>query len=81
MNRLPNRQFPLRDAFGIRSGFYKRLAAYLGILRVRQLNCVKLHCQDLLGDNPERLFLGGAKIHPQIQITGHLTENLHIFLK
>ncbi len=24
---------------------------------VRQLNCVKLHCQDLLGDNPERLFL------------------------
>jgi len=49
--------------------------------RVRQLNCVKLHCQDLLGDNPERLFLGGAKIHPQIQITGHLTENLHIFLK
>lgn len=48
---------------------------------VRQLNCVKLHCQDLLGDNPERLFLGGAKIHPQIQITGHLTENLHIFLK
>ena len=26
-------------------------------------------------------FLGGAKIHPQIQITGHLTENLHIFLK
>ena len=49
--------------------------------RVRQLNCVKLHCQDLLGDNPERLFLGGAKIHPQIQITRHLTENLHIFLK
>ena len=30
--------------------------------RVRQLNCVKLHCQDLLGDNPERLFLGKLRL-------------------
>ena len=29
---------------------------------VRQLNCVKLHCQDLLGDNPERLFLGKLRL-------------------
>ena len=29
----PESTIPLRDAFGIRSGFYKRLAAYLGILR------------------------------------------------
>jgi hypothetical protein len=55
---------------------------YLSIMNwVRQLNCVKLHCQDLLGHKPRASFLGGAKIHPQIQITGHLTENLHIFLK
>lgn len=26
--------------------------------RVCQLNCVMLPCQELLGDNPERLFLG-----------------------
>ena len=29
----PESTIPLRDAFGIHSGFYKRLAAYLGILR------------------------------------------------
>ncbi|SDG07422.1 hypothetical protein SAMN05216518_11912 [Bacteroidales bacterium KHT7] len=29
----PESTIPLRDAFGIRSRFYKRLAAYLGILR------------------------------------------------
>ena len=32
------------------------------LTRVRQLNCVKLHCQDLLGDNPERLFLGKLRL-------------------
>ena len=29
-----------------------------GSRRVCQLNCVMLPCLELLGDNPERLFLG-----------------------
>ena len=32
---------------------------YIG---VRQLNCVKLLCRELLGDNPERPFLGKLRL-------------------
>ena len=32
------------------------------LFRVCQLNCVMLPCLELLGDNPERLFLGAAKV-------------------
>jgi rootletin len=39
MNRLPNRQFP----FGIPSGFYKRLAAYLGTVYFTSSNSQATH--------------------------------------
>lgn len=36
----------------------KNLKEYKIFCWVCQLNCVTLDCQELLGDNPKRLFLG-----------------------
>lgn len=44
--------------------------------RVCQLNCVAFDCQELLGDNPECLFLGVAKVRIFSDSSKHLFRDL-----